>query len=84
MELIDRLEKSPRGPYAGVVGYFSLNGALDTAIAIRTLFAQDESLYLRAGAGIVADSQPEREWQECDGKLAALLSVLQGGVLCGS
>ncbi|HED04803.1 MAG TPA: anthranilate synthase component I family protein [Candidatus Fraserbacteria bacterium] len=83
MELIARLEKSPRGPYAGVVGYFSLNGTLDTAIAIRTLFAQGESLYLRAGAGIVADSQPEREWQECDGKLAALLSVLQGGLPCG-
>jgi len=79
MEWIDRLEESPRGPYAGVVGYFSLTGDMDTAIAIRTLFAAHNTLHLRAGAGIVADSLPEREWEETEQKLKALLSALEGG-----
>ncbi len=76
MELIAELEPSPRGPYAGAVGYLSLNGDLDSAIAIRTLFAKGSTLYLQAGAGIVADSVPEREWREVQNKLGALYAAL--------
>lgn len=77
MEWIDRLERSPRGPYAGVVGYLSLTGDLDTAITIRTLFARGDELYLQAGAGIVADSIPTREWLETEHKLQALITALE-------
>ncbi len=83
MEWIDQFEKSPRGPYAGVVGYLSLTGDLDTAIAIRTLFAHGEELYLQVGAGIVADSVPEREWAETEHKLQALVRALEEGSKCG-
>ncbi len=76
MELIAELEASPRGPYAGIVGYFSSNGNMDSAIAIRTIFAKGQKLYLQAGAGIVADSIPEREWKETEGKLGALVAAL--------
>lgn len=79
MEWIDRLEATPRGPYAGVVGYFSLTGDMDSAISIRTLFASGGELHLRAGAGVVADSDPEREWEETEHKLGALLGALKGG-----
>src|SRR5256712_6742744 len=61
MEMIHDLEGTARGPYAGVVGYLSLNGNVDTAIAIRTLFADGPTYYLQAGAGVVADSAPARE-----------------------
>ncbi|HKZ48124.1 MAG TPA: anthranilate synthase component I family protein [Thermoplasmata archaeon] len=80
MEIIDRLEASSRGPYAGAVGYLSLNGDLDTAIAIRTLFASGGIATLRAGAGIVADSVPAREWEETEHKLAALKAAVQAEV----
>jgi len=79
MEIIAELEKSRRGPYAGIVGYFSLNGNMDSAIAIRTLFANEANLYLQAGAGIVADSIPEREWDETEQKLGALRAALRVG-----
>ena len=77
MSLIDELETSGRGPYAGAVGYASLTGDLDTAISIRTLFATDDTLYLQAGAGIVADSVPEREWAETEHKLGGLTRALE-------
>ena len=77
LEIIHELEGRPRGPYAGVVGYLSLNGNLDTAIAIRTLFAEHSMYYLQAGAGIVADSDPAREWVETEHKLAGLRSALR-------
>jgi len=80
MELISRLEPSARGPYAGAVGYFSLNGNMDTAITIRTIVAGTEKLYLQAGAGIVYDSVPEREFAETEHKLGALKKAL-GGLL---
>ena len=80
MELIAELEGSPRGPYAGVIGYFSLNGNMDSAIAIRTIFAKGSRLYLQAGAGIVADSVPEREWAETESKLGALIAALGLGM----
>jgi len=77
LEIIHELEGSPRGPYAGVVGYFSLNGNMDTAITIRTLFADGPTYYLQAGAGIVADSDPRREFGETEQKLRGLKAALQ-------
>lgn len=77
MEWIERLEPEPRGPYAGVVGYLSLTGDLDTAIAIRTLFASRGRLFLQAGAGVVADSLPAREFHETERKLDALRVALE-------
>ncbi len=77
LEIIHELEPSARGPYAGVVGYLSLNGNLDTAIAIRTLFADGPSYYLQAGAGIVADSDPLRELRETEQKLGGLKAALR-------
>jgi len=81
MELIRELERERRGPYAGAVGYFSLNGNADFAITIRTLVAQGKKCSVQAGAGIVADSVPEREWEETEAKAAALMSAarLAGG-----
>jgi anthranilate synthase component 1 len=78
IEIIDSLEESPRGPYAGAVGYFSFNGNSDFAIAIRTLFANGAKCYIQTGAGIVADSIPENEWNETEEKAGALLQALYG------
>ncbi len=77
MEIIDELEPCRRGPYAGAVGYFSYNGNADFAITIRTLFAHKNQAYIQAGAGIVADSVPEREWFETDHKAKALMQALE-------
>lgn len=77
MEIIDELEPSKRGPYAGAVGYFSNNGNADFAITIRTLFADGDQAYIQAGAGIVADSDPEKEWFEADHKAKALIRALE-------
>jgi anthranilate synthase component 1 len=77
MQLIDELEQEKRGPYAGAVGYFSLSGDMDWCIAIRTIVMKNRQYYLQAGAGIVADSVPEREYQECLDKLAALKRAIQ-------
>ncbi len=76
MEIIDSLEPVKRGPYAGVVGYVDFSGNLDTAIAIRTMFIGDEAAYLQAGAGIVADSDPDDEDLECRNKAAGLLAAV--------
>jgi anthranilate synthase component 1 len=77
MEIIEELEHSRRGPYAGAVGYFSYNGNADFAITIRTLFADNDKAYIQAGAGIVADSVPEKEWFETEQKAGALMKALQ-------
>ena len=77
MEIIEELEPTRRGPYAGAVGYFSYNGNADFAITIRTLFADGDKAYIQAGAGIVADSVPEREWFETDHKAEALMKALK-------
>ena len=61
MEIIDELEKEKRGPYAGCVGYFSADGAMDTCIVLRTAMVKDGKVYVQAGAGIVADSDPDFE-----------------------
>jgi anthranilate synthase component 1 len=77
MEIIEELEPTRRGPYAGAVGYFSYNGNADFAITIRTLFADKGKAYIQVGAGIVADSVPEREWFETDHKAEALMKALE-------
>jgi anthranilate synthase component 1 len=76
MEIIDSLEPVKRGPYAGVVGYVDFSGNLDVAIAIRTMFVNGDAAYLQAGAGIVADSDPDEEHLECRNKAAALLAAV--------
>ncbi len=75
MEIIDELEPTRRGPYAGVVGYLDFSGNLDTAIAIRTMVWRDGQATLQAGAGIVADSDPADEDLECRNKARALLTA---------
>jgi anthranilate synthase component 1 len=77
MEIIDELEPTRRGPYAGAVGYFSYNGNADFAITIRTLVADGDRATIQAGGGIVADSVPENEWFETEHKAAALLKALE-------
>jgi len=76
MEIIAELENERRGPYAGAVGYFDFSGNLDTAIAIRTIVIKNNIAYIQAGAGIVADSVPEQEYQESLNKAQALLSAI--------
>ena len=76
MEIIDELETTRRGPYAGAVGYFNYGGmSMDTAITIRTVLAKDGRAYVQAGAGIVADSDPDKEYEETLNKARALLKA---------
>lgn len=77
MEIIEELEGFRRGPYAGVVGYFSYNGNMDFAITIRTLFAKNGRFHIQVGSGIVADSTAEREWLETEFKAKALFKALE-------
>jgi anthranilate synthase component 1 len=76
MEIIDELETLRRGPYGGCVGYIDYSGNMDTAIAIRTLLVKDGEIFLRTGAGIVADSDPESEYQETVNKGRALIEAI--------
>ena len=76
MEIIDELEPVKRGVYAGAVGYLSWNGNMDTAIAIRTAVIKDDTLHIQAGAGIVADSVPENEWNETMNKGRAIFRAV--------
>ena len=76
MEIIDELENVSRGPYAGCVGYFSLSGNLDTCITIRTVVMKGKTAYIQAGAGIVADSEPEKEYLETVNKAKAQMETL--------
>ena len=77
MEIIDELEIHKRGPYAGAVGYFDLSGNMDTCIALRTMVATEDTIYIQAGAGIVADSDPDREYEETENKAKALVEALK-------
>jgi anthranilate synthase component 1 len=77
MEIIEELEPVRRGVYGGAVGYFGLTGTMDTCIAIRTMIIKDGRVYLQAGAGIVADSDPEREQAECVNKARAMVQALK-------
>jgi anthranilate synthase component 1 len=80
MEIIDELEHSRRGVYAGAIGYFSANGTMDTCIALRTALVKDGVMYVQAGGGVVADSDPESEYQESISKARALFRAAQEAV----
>ena len=77
MEIIDELEPTRRGPYAGAVGYVDFSGNMDTCIALRTLVVQGNKAYVQAGAGIVADSVPELEYRETMNKARGLLRAIE-------
>ena len=77
MSIIDELETTKRGIYAGAIGYLSFNGNIDSCITIRTILFKGRKAYVQAGAGIVADSVPEKEYQETLNKAAALLKALE-------
>ncbi|MDQ3872758.1 MAG: chorismate-binding protein [Thermoproteota archaeon] len=77
MEIIDELEPTLRGPYAGAIGYFSFNGSCDFAITIRSVFVNGNNAYIQSGAGIVIDSDPGREWAETEHKANAMLYALR-------
>nr|WP_312353347.1 anthranilate synthase component I [Aminipila sp.] len=76
-EIINELEDNKRGIYGGAIGYLSLNGELDTCIAIRLAFKKNGKVFIRSGAGIVADSVPEREYEECLNKAKVVLNALE-------
>jgi anthranilate synthase component 1 len=76
MEIIDELEPTKRGLYAGAVGYFDFSGNMDTCIAIRTMVVTGNKVYIQAGAGIVADSDPTKEFEETRNKAGALVEAL--------
>ena len=80
MEIIDELEKSKRGPYAGCVGYFSAGGEMDTCIVLRTALIKDGMMHVQAGAGLVHDSVPEKEQQECINKAKAMFRAAEEAV----
>lgn len=80
MEIIDGLEKAKRGPYAGCVGYFTADGEMDTCIVLRTALVKDGKLIVQAGAGIVFDSVPENEQQECINKAKAIVRAAEEAV----
>ncbi|HYG59487.1 MAG TPA: chorismate-binding protein, partial [Symbiobacteriaceae bacterium] len=77
MEVIDELEPLKRNIYGGAVGYFAWGGAMDTCIAIRTMVMKSDKVYIQAGAGVVADSDPTAEWQESMNKARALIRTLE-------
>lgn len=76
MEIIEELEKSKRGIYGGAIGYFGFNENMDMCIAIRTMVIKDKKVYIQAGAGIVADSDPSKEYEETKNKAEALMATL--------
>ena len=76
MEIIEELEPIRRGPYAGAVGYLSYSGNMDTCITIRTLIIKGNKVYVQTGAGIVADSVPEREFIETINKALGMIRAV--------
>ena len=77
MEIIDKLEKTQRKVYSGGIGYFSANGNFDTCITLRTAITKKNKFYVQAGAGIVADSKPLKEYEETVNKAKALINALK-------
>ena len=77
MEIIEELEPARRGIYGGAIGYLSYSGNMDLAIAIRTMVTTGETIHVQAGAGIVADSQPEAEYEECLNKASAVIKAVE-------
>ena len=84
MEIIDELEPERRGVYSGCIGYFGANGDMDTSIALRTAVIKDNVLYVQAGGGVVADSDPEAEYQESCKKAQALIRAAEEAVKAAS
>jgi anthranilate synthase component 1 len=80
MEIIEELEPARRNIYAGCIGYFAANGTMDTCIGLRTALVKDGTMYVQAGAGIVADSDPEAEYEECRQKARALFRAAEEAV----
>jgi anthranilate synthase component 1 len=80
MEIIEELEPDRRGIYAGCIGYFAANGTMDTCIALRTAVVKDGVMYVQAGAGIVADSVPDAEFEETKQKARALVRAAEEAV----
>ena len=80
MEIIDELEIERRSFYAGAVGYLSSNGDMDTCIALRTALIKDGEIVIQAGGGVVADSDPEAEFQESNNKARALVRAAQEAI----
>jgi anthranilate synthase component 1 len=83
MQIINSLENNKRGIYGGAIVYLDFTGNMDTCIAIRIAYKKNGKVFIRAGAGIVADSVPESEYQECVNKMKAVLNALQqskGGI----
>ena len=76
-EIINQLENNKRGIYGGAIGYIDFTGNLDTCISIRLVFKKNGKVFVRSGAGIVADSVPEKEYQECLNKAKAVLEALE-------
>ena len=76
-QIIEELEQSKRGIYGGAIGYLDFAGNLDTCIAIRIAYKKNGKVFIRSGAGIVADSVPEKEYQECINKAAAVVNALK-------
>lgn len=82
-EIINELENNKRGVYGGAIGYLDFSGNMDTCIAIRLVFKKNGKIFIRSGAGIVADSVPENEFMECINKAKAVLTavdIAQGGI----
>jgi len=77
MEIIEELEPSRRGPYAGCLGYFGFSGNMDMCITIRTMVIKDKHIYMQAGGGVVADSDPDAEYQETVNKASALFRAVE-------
>ncbi|MEO7053669.1 MAG: anthranilate synthase component I [Rhizomicrobium sp.] len=80
MQIIDKFEKEKRGPYGGAVGYFAADGSMDTCIVLRTALVKDGMMYVQAGGGVVADSEPEAEYQETVNKARALMAAAEEAV----
>ena len=80
MQIIDEFETEKRGPYGGAVGYFAADGSMDTCIVLRTAFVKDGMMYVQAGGGVVADSEPEAEYQETVNKARALMAAAEEAV----
>ena len=80
MEIIEEVEPVRRGIYAGCIGYFAPDGSMDTCIGLRTAVVKDGTMYVQAGAGVVADSVPEAEYEECHQKARALFRAAEEAV----
>jgi len=77
MEIIDELEPTRRGPYGGAVGYFSYTGNMDLCITIRTILVKNGAIFIQVGAGIVADSDPDREYEETLNKVEGMMQAIR-------